>query len=76
VKQSGYPFELHHVTTRDGYILAVHRIPPNNLTKTTQNRRVVLIMHGLLGCSMDWVITGRNRSIGIKKSISFLNLSF
>ncbi|XP_011265903.2 lipase 3 [Camponotus floridanus] len=63
VKQSGYPFELHHVTTGDGYILAVHRIPPNNLNKTTQNRRVVLIMHGLLGCSMDWVITGRNRSI-------------
>ncbi|XP_072757268.1 lipase 3-like isoform X2 [Anoplolepis gracilipes] len=62
VKQSGYPFELHHVTTSDGYILAMHRIPPNN-SNNTQSRRVVLIMHGLLGCSMDWIVTGRNRSI-------------
>ncbi|XP_011648331.1 lipase 3-like isoform X1 [Pogonomyrmex barbatus] len=61
VMQSGYPFELHHVTTRDGYILAVHRIPRMN--KTVENRRVVLIMHGLLGCSADWLLTGRNRSI-------------
>ncbi|XP_011702600.1 PREDICTED: lipase 3-like [Wasmannia auropunctata] len=62
VRQSGYPFELHHVTTDDGYILAVHRIP-NRSNKTVENHRVVLIMHGLLGCSMDWLVTGRNRSI-------------
>ncbi|XP_011158633.2 lipase 3 [Solenopsis invicta] len=62
VRQNGYPFELHHVTTDDGYILAVHRIP-NYSNKTIENHRVVLIMHGLLGCSMDWLITGRNRSI-------------
>ncbi|XP_071558741.1 lipase 3-like [Temnothorax nylanderi] len=62
VRQSGYPFELHHVTTKDGYILAVHRIP-NRSNKTIENHRVVLIMHGLLGCSVDWLITGRNRSI-------------
>lgn len=59
VRQSGYPFELHHVTTRDGYILAMHRIPPKNVNKNT---RVVLVMHGLLGCSADWLVTG-NRSI-------------
>ncbi|XP_029177595.1 lipase 3-like isoform X2 [Nylanderia fulva] len=67
IKKSGYPFELHHVKTRDGYILAVHRIPSNqalcNNSTNTKNRRVVLIMHGLLGCSMDWVITGQNRSL-------------
>lgn len=66
IRESGYPFELHHVTTADGYILAMHRIPsyqtPNN-SSNTENRRVVLIMHGLLGCSMDWIITGRNRSL-------------
>ncbi|KAL0116943.1 hypothetical protein PUN28_010077 [Cardiocondyla obscurior] len=62
IKQSGYPFELHHATTRDGYILALHRIP-NRFDKTTENRRVVLIMHGLLGSSADWILTGQNRSI-------------
>ncbi|XP_018058326.1 PREDICTED: lipase 3-like [Atta colombica] len=62
IEQNGYPFELHHVTTDDGYILAVHRIP-NRSNTTIENNRVVLIMHGLLGCSMDWLITGPNRSL-------------
>lgn len=50
----------------------MHRIPPKNVNKNT---RVVLVMHGLLGCSADWLVTG-NRSIGIKKLIIFLNLDF
>ncbi|XP_050450442.1 lipase 3-like [Cataglyphis hispanica] len=62
VRQNGYPFELHHVTTRDGYILAMHRIPSKNMNNNMQNQRVVLVMHGLLGCSADWLVTG-NRSI-------------
>ncbi|KAL6437932.1 hypothetical protein ACFW04_004322 [Cataglyphis niger] len=62
VRQNGYSFELHHVTTRDGYILALHRIPSKNMNNNMQNKRVVLLMHGLLGCSADWLTTG-NRSI-------------
>lgn len=52
----------------------MHRIPSyqtSNNSYNTENRRVVLLMHGLLGCSMDWVITGRNRSLGINKNQSF-----
>ncbi|XP_032677313.1 lipase 3-like [Odontomachus brunneus] len=64
VKENDYPFELHFVTTKDGYVLALHRIPPSDPNKLNiPNRRVVLIMHGLLGSSADWIITGRNRSI-------------
>ncbi|KAH0951194.1 hypothetical protein HN011_008152 [Eciton burchellii] len=39
----------------------MHRIPSNNSNRN--QTQVVLIMHGLLGCSMDWLITGKNRSI-------------
>ncbi|XP_014468917.1 PREDICTED: lipase 3-like [Dinoponera quadriceps] len=64
VAENGYLFELHYVTTEDGYILALHRIPPSDPSKlNAPNRRVVLLMHGLLGSSADWLITGRNRSI-------------
>ncbi|EZA49940.1 Lipase, partial [Ooceraea biroi] len=66
VRENGYPFELHHITTKDGYILALHRIPSTDPNRNAQNRtqRVVLVMHGLLGCSADWLLPGKNRSIG------------
>lgn len=66
VRENGYPFELHHVTTKDGYILALHRIPSNDPNDNGQNQRqrVALVMHGLLGCSADWLINGKNQSIG------------
>ncbi|EFN80677.1 lipase 3 [Harpegnathos saltator] len=64
VNENGYPFELHHVITSDGYILALHRIPPSHPRKLYgPHHRAVLVMHGLLGCSADWVVTGRNRSL-------------
>lgn len=67
MREDGYPFELHYVTTEDGYILTMHRIPPRNpIMSNIPNRRAVLIMHGLLGSSADWVVTGQNRSIGIE----------
>ncbi len=42
VEYWGYPFEQHAVTTEDGYILYVHRIPSANATG-----KVVLLQHGL-----------------------------
>lgn len=75
MRENGYPFELHYVTTKDGYVLALHRMPPRDSTKAA--RRPVLIMHGLLGSSADWLVTGPNRSIGIKFIIrTCLNLDF
>ncbi|XP_066601259.1 uncharacterized protein [Prorops nasuta] len=67
VNDSGYPWEVHNVVTEDGYILSVHRIPHG--TNETANARnngtkpVVLLVHGLLGCSADWILTGPNRSL-------------
>jgi len=57
IKRWGYPVEAHDVTTDDGYILTIFRIPHGRQeTETpTKPRPVVLIQHGLLGSSDMWV---------------------
>lgn len=56
-KSKGYPAEEHDVTTRDGYILTVHRIP-------NPNKPVVFLQHGLLDASSSFVINFANQSLG------------
>ena len=36
------------VTTKDGYILGVQRIPVGRTSKTTANRPPILLQHGIL----------------------------
>lgn len=56
INKYGYDYELHPVTTDDGYILEIQRIIPRGETET--NRPPILLMHGLLSSSADWVNTG------------------
>ncbi|KAJ8922567.1 hypothetical protein NQ315_007597 [Exocentrus adspersus] len=64
-----YPVECHEVTTEDGYLLTMHRIPHGrNQTNTTTpfvEKPPVLLMHGLFFSSMDWVNTGPNKSLAL-----------
>jgi hypothetical protein len=49
-----YPIENHFVTTQDGYILQMQRIPYGLQSGPSPNRRPILLQHGLLdtwGCS-------------------------
>jgi pimeloyl-ACP methyl ester carboxylesterase len=62
----GYPCEQYNVTTSDGYILTVHRIPygvksPGNVQ--SPGKPVVYMQHGLLDCSATWVINFPNESL-------------
>ncbi|KAF4531446.1 hypothetical protein B566_EDAN004217 [Ephemera danica] len=58
IARAGYPAESHLVTTEDGYILTVHRIP------TTRARgEPILLQHGLLASSADWLIPGPGRAL-------------
>ena len=57
IASMGYPAETHTVVTDDCYILEMHRIPhgsKNNFKAAT--RPVILLMHGLMGSSADWVM--------------------
>ncbi|KAI5646244.1 alpha/beta-hydrolase lipase region domain-containing protein [Phthorimaea operculella] len=58
ILNNGYVAEPHNVTTEDGYILGVYRIPyPRHQTSAAeQNRPVVFCMHGLYGQSQNYLM--------------------
>jgi len=60
----GYPAEVHTVTTPDGYILTMHRIPYGKTNTDATNRPVVFLQHGLLCSSADWVIPTPSKGLG------------
>ena len=61
--QYNYPEETHEVHTADGYILTIHRIP-HRASDPARSKPVVLLLHGLLGSSADWVIAGAKKGLG------------
>jgi lysosomal acid lipase/cholesteryl ester hydrolase len=57
IKRWDYPVELYNVTTEDGYILKLLRIPHGRQNNETKNPRpVVYMQHGLESSCMDWII--------------------
>eukprot|EP00091_Calanus_sinicus_P010009 TRINITY_DN2325_c0_g1_i1.p1 TRINITY_DN2325_c0_g1~~TRINITY_DN2325_c0_g1_i1.p1 ORF type:complete len:130 (+),score=15.35 TRINITY_DN2325_c0_g1_i1:105-494(+) len=62
----GYPVEEHWVTTTDGYILGLHRIPHgrNNNDEDTKSPRPVVYMQHCLTCSSGIWTFGLNQSLG------------
>ncbi|VDK63690.1 unnamed protein product [Onchocerca ochengi] len=60
----GYPVQVFHAQTTDGYILELHRIPfgKNNSSTKRKYNRPVFLQHGLLGSSADWVENLPNES--------------
>lgn len=72
IRKYGYPEESHEVETEDGYLITMHRIPglkvnPNGVGKGTP----VMLMHGLLSSSADWVINGPGKALGLLKNIYY-----
>ena len=65
IRQAGYPAETHYVTTQDGYILAMHRIPHGITNGDPEiNRPVIFVQHGLLCSSADWVMPTPSKGLG------------
>ncbi|KAL4536596.1 hypothetical protein Ndes2437B_g06008 [Nannochloris sp. 'desiccata'] len=60
ILRAGYPLEEHSVTTSDGYILQMHRIPRRGA------RDVVFMMHGVLDTSLGWVVGGTGGSAALE----------
>lgn len=56
--------EVHNVTTPDGFKLVIFRIPHGRNGPTNTTRPPVLVVHGILCSSTDWVIAGANSSLG------------
>lgn len=57
IRSRGFKVEEHDVITLDGYILTVHRVV-NPLVDAARRRRLkpVILQHGLMSSSVDWVI--------------------
>jgi len=56
----GYPCEEYQVTTEDGYILSLKRIPHGY----TEDRTPVLLFHGLMVDGFCWVLSTPKQSLG------------
>ncbi|XP_015605711.1 lipase 3 isoform X2 [Cephus cinctus] len=56
IRRAGYHAEAHTVETDDGYLLTVHRIPGK------PGSTPVLLQHGLLGSSADWILPGKGKA--------------
>jgi lysosomal acid lipase/cholesteryl ester hydrolase len=60
VKTKGYPFEEHEVTTKDGYIITIHRIPGpkgNTVEQAKKNLgKPILFGHGCGHSSHSWIM--------------------
>jgi len=52
------------VDTKDGYLLEIHRIPYGKNTKQFKNFPV-LLQHGVVASSADWIINGPSKALGI-----------
>lgn len=56
IAYNGYPVEIHHVTTEDGYILEMHRIPHGIAGPSDGEQKVAFLHHCLLCSSADFVM--------------------
>ncbi|NWW73164.1 LIPM Lipase, partial [Climacteris rufus] len=64
IRYHGYPSEEYEVTTEDGYILGVFRIPAGRNSQNTGKKPAVLLHHGVLGDSIYWISNLPNNSLG------------
>ncbi|KAH8247352.1 hypothetical protein KR038_002929 [Drosophila bunnanda] len=61
IEEHGYPAERHYVTTEDGYIISLFRIPySHNLKNQDARRPIVFLQHGLFASSDIWPSLGPN----------------
>lgn len=63
VTARGFTLQSHSVETDDGYILTLHRIVPQgpfNEEAYSQARKPVIVQHGLMGASSDFLINSLN----------------
>ncbi|XAR55315.1 Triacylglycerol lipase [Bertholletia excelsa] len=63
VENQGYPCEEHKVTTEDGYVLSVQRIPSGQSGEAGKSQPPVLLQHGLLMDGMMWLLNTPEQSL-------------
>jgi lysosomal acid lipase/cholesteryl ester hydrolase len=75
IQDRGFIPENHYVTTEDGYILSLHRIVNPRFSEEERGRPIVL-QHGLLSSSRDWIINSPGGYFDEDKRVPGNNLGF
>ncbi|KAK9887093.1 hypothetical protein WA026_020037 [Henosepilachna vigintioctopunctata] len=57
IMKYGYPVEIHEITTEDGYILTMYRIP-HGKGGSGVNKKPYLLMHGMFGQAENFIVAG------------------
>ena len=64
ITHEGYPAESHVVITEDDYMLTMHRMPRGKHdVDDGKQRPLILLQHGFLCSSADWVIPGPEKGL-------------
>ncbi|KAL6135176.1 hypothetical protein ACLB2K_067404 [Fragaria x ananassa] len=64
VETQGYTCQDHQVTTEDGYILGLQRIPSGKSSNnSTAQKLPVLLQHGLMGDAGSWLLNPPNQAL-------------
>ncbi|EDW95163.1 lipase 3 [Drosophila yakuba] len=64
IRSHGYPTETHEVTTEDGYVLTLFRIPYSHKLKNQNEKRPpILLQHGLFSNSDCFLCSGPDNSL-------------
>ncbi|XP_042147527.1 lipase member M-like [Ixodes scapularis] len=67
ISSKGYPVEEYEAATSDGYVIRIQRIPRGKNERQDaplSNKTTILLQHGVLGASSDFVINFPNQSLG------------
>uniref|UniRef100_A0A8C3BYY0 Partial AB-hydrolase lipase domain-containing protein n=1 Tax=Cairina moschata TaxID=8855 RepID=A0A8C3BYY0_CAIMO len=64
IRYYGYPCEEYEVTTKDGYILGVFRIPSGRNMQNTGKKPAVLLHHGTFADCTYWISNLPRNSLG------------
>ena len=70
IQHRGYPVEVHHVISDDGYVLELHRIPSGH-----PSGRPVLLQHGILSTDAVWLTNPTDQALGILSLITALSFT-
>ena len=71
IRNRGYPLEIHHVVTEDGYILELHRIPFGRNGISANRSRPIFLQHGLMWNNFAWIMNPSNNSLGEMQVFDF-----
>ncbi|KAL0480564.1 lysosomal acid lipase [Acrasis kona] len=63
IQDQGYVVQQYEVTTTDGYILSIQRIPSGRKSSNVYKKPAVLLQHGLVDCSNTWANNPYNESL-------------